>query len=107
MPAGATETVIEIEMAEGGIKIVDPHQANHAATEPDAFGIAGRAVDGLRGFREFVGLALIFLGGVGVGGGVFALVLRMGIAALGEGVASGEHQKQPGDGEMAQDRIFN
>ena len=24
-----------------------------------------------------------------------------------EGVAAGEHQNEPGDGEMAQDRIFN
>ena len=106
MAAGAAETVIEVEVAEGGIEVVAPHQADHAAAEPDAFGIAGRAVDGLRGLGEFVGLALVFLGGVGVGGGVLALVLGMGVAALGEGAAGAEQEDEPGDGEMAQDSMF-
>ena len=65
MAAGAAEPVVEIEVAKGGVEVVEPHQAHHAAAEPDAFGISGRAVDGLRGFDEFVGLALIVLGGVG------------------------------------------
>lgn len=106
MAARAAETVIEIEMAESGVEVVHPHQADHAAAEPDAFRIAGRAVDGLGCFRKFVGLALVFLGGIGVGGVVLALILRVGIAALGEGAAGREHQDEPGDGEVAQDRIF-
>ena len=58
------------------------------------------------GFGEFVGLALVFLGGVGGGGGVLALVLGVVVAALGEGAADAEQQNEPGDGEMAQDRIL-
>ena len=108
MSARTAEAVIEIEMAEGGVEVVDPHQANHAAAEPDAFGIAGRAADGLGGLGKFSRLALILLGGVGICGGVLALVLSVGIAALGKGGAAGrQHQHKPGDGEMAQDRILN
>ena len=69
MAAGAAEPVIEVEVPERGIEVVPPHQANHAAAEPDAFGVAGRAVDGLRGLDEFVGLALVVLVGVGRIGG--------------------------------------
>src|SRR5215468_10668867 len=47
MAARAAEAVIEVEMAEGGVEVVQPHQADHAAAEPDAFRIAGRAVNGL------------------------------------------------------------
>ena len=68
--AGAAEAVVEIEMAEGGVEIVAPHQAHHAAAEPDAFRVAGRAVDGLRGLDEFVGLALAVLGRIGRGCGI-------------------------------------
>ena len=71
MAAGAAEPVVEVEVAEGGIEVVPPHQADHAAAEPDAFGVAGRAVDGLLGLGEFVGFALVVLGAVGgCGGGV-------------------------------------
>src|SRR2546425_3709860 len=40
--AGAAETVVEIEVAEGGVEIIAPHEVHHAATEPDAFRIRGR-----------------------------------------------------------------
>ena len=70
--AGAAEPVVEIEVAERGIEIVAPHQAHHAAAEPDAFRVAGRAVDGLRGLDEFVGLALVVLGGIGRRAGLAA-----------------------------------
>ena len=69
MAAGATEAVVQVEMAERGIEVVPPHQADHAAAEPDAFGVSGRAVDGLRRLDEFVGLALVVLAGVGGIGG--------------------------------------
>ena len=62
MAAGAAEPVVEIEVAEGGIEVVAPHQAHHAAAEPDAFRVSGRAVDGLGRLDEFVGLALVVLG---------------------------------------------
>jgi len=39
---------------ESGVEIVEPHQANHAATEPDAFRVSGRSVDRLRRLDEFV-----------------------------------------------------
>ena len=68
--AGAAKAVVEIEVAEGGIEVVQPHQADHAPAEPDAFRVAGGTVDGLLGFDEFGGLALVVLDGVG------GLVLR-------------------------------
>ena len=90
--ARAAEAVVEIEMAEGGVEVVAPHQANHAAAEPDAFRVAGRAIDGLRGLDEFVGLALVVLGArIGrIGGGWLALVLGAEVAALGESAADTE-----------------
>ena len=36
--AGRTaETVVKIEMPEGGVEIVAPHQPDHPPAEPDAF----------------------------------------------------------------------
>ena len=64
MPAGAAETVIEIDVTKGGIEIVPVHELNDATAEPDAFRVAAGAVDGLRGLGEFVDLALVVLGGV-------------------------------------------
>ena len=107
MAAGAAEPVVEIEVAEGGVEVVDPHQSHDATAEPDAFGVAGRAVDGLRGLGEFVGLALVFLGGIGggCGRGLAGLVLGVVVvAALGEGASEAEQQHEPGDSEIAQNR---
>jgi hypothetical protein len=109
VPAGAPETVIEIEMAEGGIEVVDPHQANHAAAEPDAFGISGRPVDGLGGFNEFIGLALVFLGRIGRLGRIcrarlIRLILGVRFAALGKGASDTDQEGDPRDGEVPQDR---
>ena len=89
MAAGAAEPVVEIEVTKGGVEIVEPHQAHHAAAEPDAFRVSGRAVDGLRRLDEFVGLALIVLGGIGRLGRDSAAGLpdwswALGVAALGE-----------------------
>ena len=101
--AGATEAVVEVEVAEGGIEVIHPRQADHAAAEPDAFGVAGRAVEHLGGFRKLGGLALIFLGGVGGGGIALALlVLGMVVAALGKRAAATEGDNECGDREMAQ-----
>src|SRR5262245_37309140 len=71
MAARAAEAVVKVEVAEGGIEVIEPHQADHATAEPDAFGVAGGAIDGLLGLDEFGGLALIVLdglGGLAVGG---------------------------------------
>ena len=107
MAAGAAEPVVEVEVAERGIEVVPPHQADHAAAEPDAFGIAGRAVDGLRGLDEFVGLALVVLGGVGgIGGRRLAGLVRGGRAALGENAARSDQEGKACNGEMAQNRTF-
>jgi len=115
MAAGATETIVEVEVTERGIEVVEPHQAHDAAAEPDAFGIAGRAVEGLGGFDEFVGLALVVLGGIGglgrvTGGGFGLLILRVGVAALGKGVSGTDRPcksgNKSGNGEMAQNRIL-
>src|SRR5438270_1506705 len=87
--AGTAEPVIEVEVAKRGIEIVAPHQHHDAATEPDAFGIAGRAVDGLLGLDKLVGLALVVFGSIrriGIGW-LAGLVLSADIAALGKGAA--------------------
>ena len=81
MAARAAEPVIEVEMAEGGVEIVAPQQADHPAAEPDAFGIAGRAGDHALGFGKFVDflrlLAGFLAGRRGWSGG-------LSIGALGE-----------------------
>ena len=89
MAARAAEAVIEVEMAEGGIEVVQPHQADHAAAEPDAFRIAGRSAHSMLGFGKFVDF-LRFLGAVlGCVFGAFfwrggLLVGRLGVAVLRE-----------------------
>jgi hypothetical protein len=106
--AGAAEPVVQVEVPERGIEIVAPHQADHAAAEPDAFRVAGRAVDRLGGFDEFVGLALAVLDGIGRGGGRrFArLVLGAAVAALGQRGSGTDQKCKRGDGEVAQNRIL-
>lgn len=84
-------------MTECGIEVVVPHQADHAAAEPDAFRIAGRTIDGLLGLDEFLDLALVGFprgSGVGLSGLLFGLVRRIRCAALGESAAvSGQERK--------------
>jgi hypothetical protein len=113
MAAGATETVVQVEMAKSSVEVVKPHQPHDTAAEPDAFGIAGRTIEGLRRFDEFVGLALIVLGGIGglarIAG--FCRLFRgMGIAALGKRAPGTERPSKSGNksgnGEMAQNRIL-
>jgi hypothetical protein len=101
-------------MAERGVEIVEPHQADDAAAEPDAFGVSGRAVERLGGLNEFVGLALIVPGRVGrrgpvCGPGLARLFLRMSVTALGKSASASDRQRKcrnkTGNGEMAQNRI--
>ena len=114
MAAGAAKAVIEVEVPERRIEVVQPHQANHAAAQPDAFGVAARAVDGLLGFDEFGCLAFVVLDGFSrlvVGGILALLVLGRRIAALGKGAAGpdqdgqgkGQGKGQRGRGKVTQD----
>jgi hypothetical protein len=97
----AAETVVKIKVAKGGIEVVAPHQAHHAPAEPDAFGVTGRAVDGLGGLGEFVGLALVFFGGVCRR---LTGLIRGRRPALGQRRANADHQGQSGKNEIAQHR---
>jgi hypothetical protein len=109
MATGATEPVIKIEVAECGVEVVAPHQNNNASAEPNAFGVSGRAVNGLRGFHEFIGFALIVLGGIGGGGGICRfgrLILGAKVATLGNRASNPDQKCKPGDGEVAQNRTF-
>ena len=94
MSAGATEPVVEVEVAKGGIEVVTPQQADHTTAEPDTFRIAGRAVERVLRFGEFVDL-LRLLGGLLAG-----RRLVFGVVALGEGrrieAYCGQYQKQRG-----------
>src|SRR5580704_2149264 len=56
MAAWAAKAVVKVEVAEGGIEVVAPEQADHAAAEPHAFGISGWAAQDPLGFGEFVRL---------------------------------------------------
>jgi hypothetical protein len=106
--ARAAKSVIQIEMPEGGVEIVAPHQANDAAAEPDAFRVSGGAVDDLRRFNEFIGLALAVLGSVGrVARSRLARILGSWGPALGQRVANTDQEQESGNGEMAQNRILN
>ena len=110
MAAGAAKPVVQIEMPEGGVEIVTPHQHHDTAAKPDAFRIAGRTVDGLRRFDEFVGLALAIPGGVRgrrlTCRGGFGLVLGTKVAALGENAAASDQQRETGYGEATHDPVL-
>jgi hypothetical protein len=102
--ARAAKTVVQVEVTEGGIEVISPHQANHAPSEPDAFGVAGRTVDGLGSFGEFVGFALIIPRGICRARGRLARLVRVGRPALGQRAAQAEHQGQSGSNEIARNR---
>ena len=98
-------------MTKGGVEIVAPHQNYHPAAKPDAFGVSGRAVDGLRRFNEFVGFALAVLGRFRRWGRIccawLGLFLGAKVAALGKSAADTEQEGKPGDGEVTQNRTLN
>ena len=109
--AGTAEAVVQIEMPKRGIEIVEPHQEDHAAAEPDAFRVSGRPADGLRRLDKLISFALVVLGGLGrlrrvCRPGLAGLVLGVGIAALGEGTSDTDQQCKPRNGEVAQDRTL-
>jgi hypothetical protein len=104
---GTAEAVVEIQMPKGGIEIVVPHQAHHAATEPDAFRVSGWPVDGLGRLDELVGLALIILGGIRrICRRLARLFLGAKVAALSDGASNTDQEGEPGDGEKAQNRML-
>jgi hypothetical protein len=108
--ARAAKPVVQVEMAERGVKIVEPHQAHDPSTKPNAFGISGRTVEDLGGLDEFVGLALAVLGGIGRTGGtacrrLLGLILGAKIAALGNCGSNTDQECEAGDGETTQNRI--
>lgn len=98
MTAGATESLVKIEMAERGIKVVAPHQTDHAPAEPDTFRISCGAVDRLRSFHELVGLALAVLGGV-AGSLLGGCVLSPEVAALSDGGPDPDKQSKGRNGD--------
>jgi hypothetical protein len=105
MTAGAAKPVVQVEVAESGVEVVAPHQANDATPQPDTFGIAGRTIDRLGRFGEFVGPALVVAGGVGrTGSRLGGLFGVCGRPALGEGGAETQRQGQSGNNEIAQNR---
>jgi hypothetical protein len=65
MGAWAAEAVVKVEVAKGRIEVVAPEQVNDAAAKPDAFRIAGRAIQDPRRFGNFIDLFLGFLNRVG------------------------------------------
>jgi hypothetical protein len=97
--AGAAETFIKIKMAESGVEVVTPHQADHTPSEPDAFGVSGGAINRLRSLHELVGLALAILGGLRRGGLLGGRVLGPKVAALSDGGPDSDEQSKSRDGD--------
>jgi hypothetical protein len=106
--AGTTKPVIKIQMPKRRVEVIPPHQYDHSATQPNAFGVAGGTVDGLLSFDKLVGLALVFLGAVGgVAGPWFGLlILSANLAALRESASDSKQQGQRGDRKVAQGYRF-
>src|ERR1700733_11315158 len=52
--ARTTEPIVEIEVAESGIEVVAPHQADRPFAQPDAFGTGGGAAHGAAGVGHLV-----------------------------------------------------
>ena len=78
MLARTAKPVVKIEMAERGVHVVPPQQADHTAAEPDAFRVAGRPANQTGSFGKLVCPALRILCGVGsLGWGCFVAALRL------------------------------
>jgi hypothetical protein len=102
--ARAAEPVVQVEMAERGVEIVEPHQAHDPSTKPDTFRISGGPVEDLGRLDEFIGLALAVLGGIGRIGGtgcgrLLGLILGAKIATLGNGSSDTDQEREAGHGE--------
>ena len=91
MGARAAEAVVKIEMAECGVEVVAPKQADDAAAKPDAFRIAGRprqslVASAISSIFFWLSLAASAVGFCGSGG--------LAAAALGEGRSRGEDKSR-------------
>jgi hypothetical protein len=93
----AAKPVVKVEVAEGGVHVVAPHQSDHPAAEPDAFRVAGRPVYQPSSLGELVDLALGILGGIGRLGGGW-LVAALAVAALGESGQGRKHRSRRDEG---------
>jgi hypothetical protein len=62
--AGTAKTVVKVKMAKGRIEVVAPEQTDDPPAQPNAFRIAGRAIENTLGLGEFIDF-LGFLGRVG------------------------------------------
>lgn len=103
MAAGAAEPLVQVQMAERGIKVVAPHQADHTPSQPDTFRVSGGAVDGLRRFHKLVGFALAFLGCIARG--LFgSVVLSPEIAALRDRCPDSDKQCEGRNGNSLKNR---
>src|SRR5262249_15865613 len=92
----------------GSIQVVTIHQLHHPAPEPDAFGVTGRAINGLRSFGELVASALIVLNRVvGIGGGLPRLVPGAQGPAPGIRAADTHPNGEARRGQAAQGSILN
>ena len=101
--ARAAKTVVQVEVTKSGIEVIAPHQPNDAPSEPDAFRVAGRTIDGLGGFGEFVGLALVIPRGISRARSRLAgLVGVCRRPALGQRATQAEHQGHSGSNEIVQ-----
>jgi hypothetical protein len=89
----APEAVVKVEMAEGGIEIVPPQQADDAAAEPDAFRIAGSAGQDAGSLGDFVDFLLAVFDGL-FGRRLFGRGATT--ATLGERSACGQAEGQHG-----------
>lgn len=104
MPAGTAEAFVQVKMAEGRIEVVAPHQPDHPPSQPDAFGIAGGAVDGLGRLDELVGLALAFLGCVSGSRLLRGCVLSPEVAALSDCGSDPDKQSEGRNGYSLKNR---
>jgi len=84
MAARAAKPVIEVKMAERGIEIVAPQEADNPAAEPDAFGIAGRSVQDVLGLGEFIDFLGLFGGVLARRGLLLGGLNLLAIGLLGE-----------------------
>ncbi len=108
--AGATEAIIEVEVAQGRVEIVEPHQADEASAKPDTFRISRRSVDDLGGLGKFIGAFLAVAGGFGggcsgIGWRLPALILGPQIAALGNGCSNSDQQGCPWHGDAMKQTV--
>jgi hypothetical protein len=105
MTARAAEPVIQVEVTKSGIEVIAPHQPNDAPSEPDAFGVAGRAINDLGGFGEFVRFALVIPRSIcRARSGLAGLVRGPWRPALGQRAAQAEHQRQSRNDQITQNR---